>query len=259
MNTRLSILLLFTFCFTALFAQFPNCGVDTDDGRIELSGLFRPGGEYTGTDGFDDFHINVCGNAVTQCDGQNYPAISQAHGNCYPLGSNRFDVELLERSNPKGGSRITYHDGTVGGIPAKTEIDMLCDEAVSTPRFEYHSNRFENDMFIINFRITAKQVCPGMGGTGAFGGYYPPLWPVGFGGLGLILTIVGFILYCIIGALVNKFKWKMEGLFIIPNWPFWKVLPFLFKDGIMFMIQGFKTLFNMIRSKIKGESYEQLE
>ena len=135
---------------------------------------------------------------------------------------------------------------------------MICDEAVSTPRFEYHSNRFEDDMFIINFRLTAKSTCPGLGGSAYFG-YYPPLWPVGFGGLGLILGIVGFIGYCIVGALVNKFKWKMEGLFIIPNWPFWKVLPFLFKDGILFAIQGIKTLFLMIKAKVKGESYEQLE
>jgi hypothetical protein len=65
--------------------------------------------------------------------------------------------------------------------------------------------------------------------------------------------------YCIVGVLVNKFKWKMEGLFIIPNWPFWKVLPFLFKDGIVYAFTGIKILFFKIKAKIKGEAYEEFQ
>jgi hypothetical protein len=212
--------------------------------------------------------VNVCGPAKKLCNSnfpnsnstfldQAYPALSDADGLCYPLGTSKFIVELLESGNPQKGAKISYQDGSVGGIPSVTIVETVCDGSVLTPRFEYVSNRYENGLFIVTFRITSKAACPGMGGA-AYYGYYPPLWPVGFGGLFAILASVAFVVYCIVGVLVNKFKWKMEGLLIIPNWPFWSVLPFLFKDGIVFTFNGFKTLFLMIKAKIKGEGYQEV-
>eukprot|EP01080_Neovahlkampfia_damariscottae_P000069 gene69-4318_t len=238
---------------------FANCGIDTTGGRIELQGFFRPGGEYEESSGFEKFFVNICGNSKTPCDGRNYPVTNDYFGTCGYLGTDNFDVKLLESSNPGKGAKLTYKGGMNGGVVSISEIDFICDAAATTPRFRYVQHRYEDDMFIFEFQMEAAAACPGMGHVGAFGGYYPPLWPVGFGGLGLILAVVGFIAYCIIGALVNKFKWKMEGLFIIPNWPFWKVLPFLFKDGVIYAYQFIKMLVLKIKAKIKGESYESFE
>jgi hypothetical protein len=152
---------------------------------------------------------------------------------------------------------LTYLNGRNGGVTSISEIKFICEQNMATPRFSYVQHRYENDMFIFEFKMEGRGACPGMGG-GSFG-YYPPLWPVGFGGLFAILASVAFVVYCIVGVLVNKFKWKMEGLFIIPNWPFWKVLPFLFKDGLVYAFTGIKILFFKIKAKIKGEAYEEFQ
>jgi len=43
------------------------------------------------------------------------------------------------------------------------------------------------------------------------------------------------VLYFAIGALVNKFYWKSEGIEIIPNVAFWIALPGLVKDGHLYI------------------------
>ncbi len=72
------------------------------------------------------------------------------------------------------------------------------------------------------------------------------MYPVGIGGLLLILLAVAIILYFIIGILFMKFKMKAEGINIIPNVNFWKAIPFLFIDGIKLMFEGFAWLWDKI-------------
>jgi uncharacterized protein YqhQ len=43
------------------------------------------------------------------------------------------------------------------------------------------------------------------------------LYPVGYGGLIMILMIVGIIVYIVIGMMINKFIRKFEGSNIFPN------------------------------------------
>ena len=58
----------------------------------------------------------------------------------------------------------------------------------------------------------------------------------------MTLGLVGFILYFIVGFILCKFVWKKEGLEVIPNVAFWKDLPFLLKDGVMFWVDLFRKL-----------------
>jgi hypothetical protein len=61
--------------------------------------------------------------------------------------------------------------------------------------------------------------------------------PVGF--IGLVLMLLAFfalVTYFIVGALIMYFYKGARGLEIIPNYMFWKDLPFLIKDGFMFII-----------------------
>jgi hypothetical protein len=64
-----------------------------------------------------------------------------------------------------------------------------------------------------------------------------PESPVGI--IGLVLMLLAFfalVTYFIVGALIMYFYKGARGLEIIPNYMFWKDLPFLIKDGFMFII-----------------------
>jgi hypothetical protein len=51
----------------------------------------------------------------------------------------------------------------------------------------------------------------------------------------LIIFFVGFAVYFIAGAGYNYYRQK-EGIELIPNVEFWRDLPFLCKDGVMFIV-----------------------
>ena len=50
--------------------------------------------------------------------------------------------------------------------------------------------------------------------------------------LNVLFIIV--VMYLIIGTLFTVFYKKARGLDVIPNWKFWKDVPFLLKDGVLF-------------------------
>ena len=67
------------------------------------------------------------------------------------------------------------------------------------------------------------------------------------------ITPLAFILYCVIGVLLQIFVRKQKGLHAIPNYTFWKNVPF---DVFL----GIKTIFGLFR-KIgqKKKSYQEID
>jgi hypothetical protein len=55
---------------------------------------------------------------------------------------------------------LSYLDGVNGGVKSNTEILMVCDPNASSPVFTYIQHRFENDMFIFEFKMVSKESCP---------------------------------------------------------------------------------------------------
>jgi hypothetical protein len=60
----------------------------------------------------------------------------------------------------------------------------------------------------------------------------------------------------VVGALVMKFKFEKSGVEMIPNYKFWKDLPFLIKDGFLFIYHSIAGLFGK-RSE-KTTTYDTL-
>ena len=50
----------------------------------------------------------------------------------------------------------------------------------------------------------------------------------------VIIILVGFVTYMIVGVIVKKFVFKSEGMEVIPNHSFWADLPGLVKDGAVY-------------------------
>jgi hypothetical protein len=68
--------------------------------------------------------------------------------------------------------------------------------------------------------------------------YYEPIYfPVSVGGILILLAIIALITYLVVGAIFKKVKYGATGIDLIPNVDFWKELPFLVKDGIIYAIR----------------------
>lgn len=52
----------------------------------------------------------------------------------------------------------------------------------------------------------------------------------------IVLALLGFVIYFILGGLFLYYKRGARGKEVIPNYAFWKDLPFLLKDGLLFTI-----------------------
>lgn len=138
---------------------------------------------------------------------------------------------------------MTYSGGDPSGtIGTSTQVDLICDPSNSlsftcnTP----DCRDARGSLFVYHFILKTSDACPQSG--------RPFLWPVGILGLLFILAIPIFILYWPIGIVVNKFVRKKEGIEIVPNISFWKDLPFLVKDGFLFLFKD--IIYGMIISKI---------
>lgn len=45
---------------------------------------------------------------------------------------------------------------------------------------------------------------------------------------------------------------------MVPQWYFWKELPFLFKDGIVWTFEGMKMGALWIKGKVSGNGYQEV-
>jgi hypothetical protein len=58
----------------------------------------------------------------------------------------------------------------------------------------------------------------------------------------LMMGMIGFILYFLIGGLICKYHYQQEGEDIIPNIQFWKDLPAVTSDGCAYTVEKIKSL-----------------
>lgn len=177
---------------------------------------------------------------------------------CHFMGvkNEKSTYSLLDPTNPTNGVTVKYVDGEFAfGDYRSTQIDIICDSDDSKTFGCVSTGCEEKTGNVINYHfvLKSKYGCPGSGSGRPF------LWPVGILGLLALLLIPVFIIYWPVGIIVNKFIRKKEGIEIVPNVTFWKDLPFLVKDGFLFLFKDiiYEKIITKIVAKVRGRpSYE---
>jgi hypothetical protein len=192
------------------------------------------------------YKINICGDCKERCKEQETPAFSQIAEDCLIIGTSNFEISLTDSANPQNGIFYVYKEGENSN---RVTIQMLCDPTLNKfPEFNFLRIDYDG---VKNFIFTLKSsaVCP----TPLYG----YLWPVGIGGiLGLVAFSI-FLLYCTGGCFLNFTIFNKRGRDVIPNLYFWKDVPFLIKDGFLFIFE-IRFFFGFCFRKFQNVSYQEI-
>lgn len=162
---------------------------------------------------------------------------------CEILGTDEsFNVKMIEPKEPKLGFILEYGNGDICktsqneelmGYPRKARFRIYCSEKndnnfiLDLPEGKQGSTKCE-----IEFKIYSTAGCPII-----------PSSKIKSSKI-LILALLLFGIYFLIGYLYNKYKYKLEGKAAIPNYIFWRQFPFLVLEGIYFIKDNINKFFN---------------
>ncbi|KAL8609835.1 hypothetical protein ACOMHN_020670 [Nucella lapillus] len=118
---------------------------------------------------------------------------------------------------------LVYSSKDSSGIIRTSYVALICSEV---ERLEFENESPERTY---HFKLYQNIVCVKSGASGLGTGY-----------ILFILFFVFIIVYWVGGILYMKFVRRAEGLEIIPNYEFWKELPLLIQDGVLFTLRGCK-------------------
>lgn len=202
------------------------------------------------------FYVNFCTDANKACNGQDHPSVLYMDSTtCVNIG--RMDetyLSLVSSDQPEQGAVLLYDKGEqmFGTFTPQTSIELTCNRELDPSKrdLRFVSEDVKSNLITYRFSMATPYACPGYGQSS--GSFFR--WGVG----ATLLTIfcVGVFLYFVIGALVMRFAFKKEGIEIIPNVFFWKDLPRLVWEGILFIADLFKLLIAKISSK---KDYSELK
>lgn len=175
------------------------------------------------------YMVNFCKPIPVECfqKGTGYKAIQlhqPSEDLCFYLASpsnNDVQMSLIEDANPEAGVYVQYTGGekTYEGPVRNARIKVRCAKSIGALRFIKEDSIGGAQVY--DFEMEAPQGCPGGAGGSGFCNIINPLCSLSV--LFFIpLTIIGTILYVVIGLIVSKFVQKKKGLEIIPNVHFWK-------------------------------------
>jgi len=218
--------------------------------KFDLSQLHHPESTYVDslwyrTSENNIYYVNFCGQTASACedtdcsvclrlvDGEDYKYVSVGK-----TSSQKFSI--AEDGSPQNSVIVTYSDGAKcpsGSGTYSTKISVTC-QPNSDPGFFYDID--ESDPCNVELFMYSSAGCgedvpyvepedSGMGGGEVFATVI------------LIILAVAVVLYFGLGAI---YMWKVKEAsapteFVIHN-EFWCALPFLIKDGVMFIVHGCK-------------------
>jgi len=193
------------------------------------------------------FNINICQPIFdSQCDATNGPGFAccqrwggQAVNWKYSAGLGKTSTMTLDQAGiPAGSKGVTAHF-TGGGGGRSYEIDFVCSTTAGTG-FPTYDGEIPAASLHYQFTWTSALACPG-GNKG-----------LSAGSIILIVLLCLVVVYIVAGVLVNRFLRHQQGLDLIPQKEFWFGLPFLVKDGFMFII-------NKVRGRGAGTTYQTVK
>eukprot|EP00742_Colponemidia_sp_Colp-10_P007375 GILJ01007939.1.p1 GENE.GILJ01007939.1~~GILJ01007939.1.p1 ORF type:complete len:300 (-),score=10.23 GILJ01007939.1:133-1032(-) len=175
------------------------------------------------------FYFNLCADTNYKCNNIDAPALEELQAlkdlpaTCSVQGSRRgMHFEALD--NPAAGVKLVYgpgkrcHESTQ---PRQTTVRIECAEGVSEPQVSLHkidSSR-SGHQCDREFTLRSQEACPKL--------YISVGTYISIG----VLAVV--VIYLVVGILYKRRKGS-SGIDLVPNLEFWKDLPALIKDGIMF-------------------------
>ncbi|CAI8043558.1 Cation-dependent mannose-6-phosphate receptor [Geodia barretti] len=127
---------------------------------------------------------------------------------------------------------IVYGGGDKAGSDTRSSV-VLFEAASGSTQFTYE--REATGSLTYYFDVTGSRVSPDRGGGGggpsSSGDISGPI------GLAIIfLALGGLVAYFVVGGIFMYTQRGARGVEVIPNYTFWKDLPFLLKDGFLFTI-----------------------
>jgi hypothetical protein len=178
-----------------------------------------------GTTGCSDGQAAAC---------QNDDVDPNAQYSCGKMSTETFILNAGTQNN-----ELKY---TAGDDGRDTTVELVCDESADTPIL----NALDDypDYFKYKFKLTTKCACPGLCEGGGGGGGDGPVGEIGL--VLIILAFGGLVGYFVVGALVMKFKFEKSGVEMIPNYKFWKDLPFLIKVFRLLLVAEIIIILHMI-------------
>jgi hypothetical protein len=183
---------------------------------------------------------NIGGDTVAACQSADFEDFS-----CGKMSTETF---LLFSGNQN--NQLYYSGGDDG---RETTVELICDRNAETPKLVAYDDY--PSFYSYRFALTTKCACPGLCGD------VSPT-PAGeeediSGAIGIVLIVLsvcGLVTYFVVGIIIKRVKFDKTGLEMIPNYNFWKDLPFLIKDGVLFVYHSIAGLFR----KGRGKDYEAL-
>jgi len=176
---------------------------------------------------------NVCGNADIGCEPISASCQETEGGDYYGCGiltTQNFTVYIdpaTKKEEPNKGVFLNYYQGEIcnlqsGNVPRQTTLVITCNPSTQTFSKPVITEPTSCHYFI---SFNSKFACP----TGHLEGKDLGGW------IFVILVLVGFALYFIIGIIIKIVVYKATGKEIIPNSEFWSDLPSLMKDGAVYL------------------------
>mmetsp|Transcript_23229 Transcript_23229/g.25799 ORF Transcript_23229/g.25799 Transcript_23229/m.25799 type:complete len:259 (-) Transcript_23229:19-795(-) len=232
--TRTILILILYVVFVTAFP--PDCSNIVYGGKkYDLSGLQAQGlitAKPAGVS-FYDYRFFICGPKGFTCGTNTGP---DTCGVCSAWEGNWNDLYMQSCHGLYVEDSFKFREAVPDGIElllsngdgsSKTDLILICD-----PGYEGFSNvEIDNQSsYHVKITVRTKEACSipssGVGGLSV-------------GSILLIVFFVGVILYIIGGVAWNKLKEKKpwsDNIELLPNFNFWKQVPGLTLDGIMFII-----------------------
>eukprot|EP00698_Gefionella_okellyi_P017642 TRINITY_DN5195_c0_g1_i1.p1 TRINITY_DN5195_c0_g1~~TRINITY_DN5195_c0_g1_i1.p1 ORF type:complete len:239 (-),score=32.60 TRINITY_DN5195_c0_g1_i1:81-797(-) len=226
MNRILALIVVAT-CLGSTYAQ--SCGATVNGSFVNLAALTKSSGQdYSAQDPTaQTYDINICAPTLTACGSWTGSGVCQVdtHGNFHGCGTSPGVVSVSADGKQLV---LNYANGGEGGRTAT--VYFMCAPGAGIGSPVYQSDGAGHISY--SFTWASAYACAGAGPGGPGGG-------ISGGWVFVIIYLVGFFLYCVIGVIYKWRKVGATGKEMIPNVDFWTDLPALVRDGFRFV--GSKT------------------
>lgn len=210
---------------TEMSACTANCGGK----KIDISSLYKSVNTIP-NDKYD--YMFACSHQT--CNGHENVAVCQKETNGdlrqWSLGAaaaNTSKWELITKTPLQ--FTISYIGGDPEGKNQRNSLVTFTANDSSVPKGVHIKEDKDSATYEFSFTASSKYyAASSKGGSGDVSGY--------IGIVIIILAIMGFVTYFIVGMSYMYFVKGARGLEVIPNVSFWKDLPYLLKDGFLFTI-----------------------